>query len=349
MSLNGVMRKYLKKTKRPLSGYRIYKQKVKIKKKAYLAVFLFFMAAIYHLLERFNIVDFDINFTMTERFLAFLAAILLVVPLIHIHLRTGYKVLLTHDAIVMQNLFKQYRLMFIADITKAKLSKKNVLSVRGKRHKFKIKMPNYEDNLNVVKDILNYEGHFKQKKKPYKLFFEVEGVEIQELTPSIDPTTRRLLESFLDDYKHVTPGFIDDVILFNSIIEKVRFIEERHAIFYLSHIDLKADYPENTSFDAQKTDPAVVIFQDVSHVEIFSLGKENHDTDVQLLGTSIATLRKISKTATIIETNFKKLDDRISTDMIILQSSKKQRIRFVFKEIIVGFNEFKGRSWFEKK
>lgn len=336
----------MKKTKRPLSGYRVFKQQVKVHKKAYLALFLYAIALVYYALEYLEFVD---TRYIHPQYLLLLSIVFVLWPLLHIHLKKGFGILLTHDVIAMQNVFNRYRMMFIQDIQKAKLTKKNTLYIKGKGLKFKIKMPHYEDNLNVIKSILNYEGHFKQKKKPYKLFFEVDQVDIQEMSPSVDPTTRRLLDKFLDDYKHLTPGFIKDVILYNASVEKVRFIEERHALLYMSHVDLKGDYPENTSFDAQKTDNALVVFQDVSHVEIYNIGREQHEADIELLGTSISTLRKIAKNAIVMETNFKVLGDRISTDMVIMQGAKKQRVRFVFKEIIIGFNTFKGASWFEKK
>ncbi len=345
MRYSTVMKKYHKKKSRPMKGHRLYKKQEKIHKKAYFAIVLFIALAVYYLLELINIATTDY---FRYEYIAIAAFLLLLIPIYHIHKKTTNKVLLTSDAIALQKEFRQYKLLFIEDITKAKLSKKDTLKIKTNRKTFKIKIPKYNDNLNVLKDIMNCEGHFKNKKRPYKLFFEVDGVEIQELTPKIDPETSRLVQEYHGEFKHVTPGFIEDILLYNTTVEKVRFLQDRHAVFYLSHIDLKPDFPENTHFEAMKTDDAMMLFKDVSHVEIFSITKHDED-DVQLLGTSVSTLRKISQKATIMETNFKPLEEIFSCDMIFMQGSKKMRVKFVFKDIISGFNQLTSRAWFEKK
>ncbi len=340
-----LMHKYLKLTKRPLAGYKIFDKQTKIAKRAYLAMLLFMAIVVYYVLELFSIVETTF---ITIEYVGVVFILLVLFPLLYIHKRTTDKVLLTHDAMAKQNLFKRYKLLFYNDVTKVKQTRKNALIIRGKRRKFKVKMDEYTHDFNVLKTILTYEGHFKQKRKPYKLFFEGNDIEIQELSPSGDPVTSRLVERFHDDYKHVTPGFLDDIIMYNCEVERVRFIDQKHVVFLLNHVDLKGDYPENTHFESMQTDDAMMLFQDVTHVEIFKLGKNNGD-DIELLGTSVATLKKISKGAIVTEANFKALGERFSTDMVLMQGSRKQKIRFTFKEVVVGFNELKKTAWFENK
>ncbi len=340
-----VMREYLKERNKPISGYRVFHKRIRLKRKYRVMLLLFALASVYYGLEFFGIVP--TSFFVID-YLAVLSVPLLLLPLGKIHHKTAHKVLLTHDAMAMQNSLKRWRLLFYGDIRKARLSKKNTLVIKGAKTTFKIRLPHYEDNLNVLKMILTCEGHFEQNKRPYKLFFEPEGVQIQELTPSLNPVTANLLESYHDEYKYLTPGYLNDILLYNTDIERVRFFEQRHVVFHLSHIDLKPDHPENYEQKAMKTGAAMILFQDVSHVEIFNIGK-NGTKDIELLGTSISTLRKISKGATINEVSFKVLGERTSADMILLQGLKKQKVRFVFKEVISGFNKLTETAWFENK
>ncbi len=339
--MNGLMRKYLKITKRPLAGYKIFEKQVKIPKKIYLAMALFFLVLTYYLLESFGVVATE---WIVLPYIGFLALVLLGVPLLYIHRKKTGSVLLTHDAIAKQTFFRRYKLMFINNIRKVRQTRKNALIIKGKRRRFKIAMPIYPHDINVLKTLLSYEGHFKQKKKPYKLFFEGNDVEIQELAPSRDSVTSRLVERFHDDYRHVTPGFIHDVSFYNTEVSRVRHIDQKHVVFLLDRVDLKGDYPENTFYESMMTDNAMALFQDVSHVEIFKIAKNG---DIELLGTSVATLKKISRGALVSETNFQQSGERMSTDMVLMQGTKKQRVRFTFKEIIIGFNELKKTAWFE--
>jgi len=341
--LNGLIKKYLKRTNRPLAGYKIFKKQVKIPKKTYLFMSLFFMLLGFYILELTNV--FDTELLMLET-VAASSIIFILFPLLYIRKKRVGNVVLTSDALAFQSYFNRYRLIFFNDIVKVKQTKKNKLIIKGNKKKVKILIPFYEDNLNVLKTIMNYEGHFKQKRKHYKLFFEANRVDIQELTPATDPQTSRLVERFHDEYKHVTPGFIKDLIFYNAEVEKVKFIDETHFYFILKHIDLKGDYPENTHFEAMQTDKAMALFQAVSHVEIYTLGS-NKKEDVQLLGTSLQAFKKLSKGALIIETNFKALDERMNADMVIMQGTTKLNARFTFKDIIIGFNELKQPSWFE--
>ncbi len=337
------MKKYLKITKRPLAGYKIFKKLTKIPIKIYLIMGLFFILTVFYILELTNVVTTELIFIET---IGIAFVFLVVFPMLYIRKKRTGAILLTHDAVAVQNYFNRYRLVFYDDVLKVKHTKKNTLIIKSKKQKIKIRMPLYEDNLNVLKTVLTYEGHFKQKRKQYKLFFEADRVDIQELTPATDPTTSRLVERFHDDYKHVTPGFLKDIIFYNAEVEKVKFLDENHVYFILKHIDLKGDYPENTHFESMQTDQAMALFQAVSHVEVYTLGA-NKSPDVQLLGTSTEAFKKLSKGALIIETNFKENDQRINANMTIMQGTTKLNVRFVFKDLIIGFNELKQPSWFE--
>ncbi len=339
-----VMNKYHNIKGRPMKAHRLYKKVDKIHKKVYFMFFVFILLAVYYLLELLDVATTDI---FRIEYIGIAALILVLIPLYHMHIKTTHKVLLTHDAIAYQAAFRQYKLMLIEDIQKAKITKKDTMKLKTKKHTFKIKLPKYDENLHVLKDIMNCEGHFKASKKPYKLFFEADGVKIQELTPKIDPETSRLIQAYHDEYKHVTPGFIDDFLLYKSTIEKVKFLQDRHMVFYLSHLDLKPDFPENTHFEAMKTDDAMLLFKDISHVEIFSLN-QSKSSDVQLLGTSMNDLKKISSKTIIMETNFKALEEAYSCDMILMHGAKKTRAKFVFKDVITGFNKLEEVAWFQK-
>ncbi len=344
--MNHLIRIYLKKTKRPLSNYRVFKRADSISKYAYLFLGLFFIILVYYFLELINVMETEI-LQPYPQYVGVVSVPLLVGPLLHFHLKTTFRVVVTTDAFAKQNFFWRYRLYLFNEVEKVRLTKKNKLKIRTRNGNLVIALKRYEADLEKLKTIFNYEGHFKQRKKPYKVFIEGDEIDIQELAPEYSKTTLRLMDSFSDDYDHLMPGYLGDISLYNTTIHRVRFLDKKHAVFELSHVDLKKNHPENTSFNAKQTDEAVMVFQSVSHVEIFNLDKDR-PRDVELLGTDLETLKKVARRTEVFEANIKPLEQRLSVDLVLSRGVRRQLVRFTFKDAMVGFNKLVKDAWFEE-
>ena len=164
----------------------------------------------------------------------------------------------------------------------------------------------------------------------------------------MDPQSADLLERFEEDYYHSMAGHIDTILLYNVQVNRIRIVDKRHALFELSHIDVKTNHPENTENASMQTDNAMILFEDVTHIEVFNVNKDK-TKDVELVGTELADLKKIANKSEIQETSFKKQGNATTTDMELTQGVKRQRVRFTFTQVIHGFNALEKPSWFEKK
>ncbi len=336
-----LMRIYQKKTGRPLPSHRLFRRISPISRWAFFLIALFAVVFGWYLAERLNFADTDFMFW---EFVATIGVFFGLGPLGYIYLKRAHPILLTKDAFARASLLGRYRLVFFKDVKKVKLSRRNRLRIKHAGGKMSIPLNVYEEDLEILKTVFNYEGHFKKPRRPYKLFFEGGEVDLQELNPAMNRTTSKILEQFYEDYQYLTPGYLDDVSLYGATLNRIRTLEARHVTFELSHIDIKRDHPDNPAFHAKQTDDAILIFQDVSHAEIFKLEEK---TGVELLGTGFDSLKRAFKRADIFESDFKPLEERMSIDITIVQGVRRQRLRFTFKEAIVGFNEVVKDAWFE--
>ncbi|MFW6298331.1 MAG: hypothetical protein ACOC14_01495 [Bacillota bacterium] len=336
---------YMEKTRRPLSSYIVYEKKGKIAKKAYLAIAIFIFAVVFYILEQLRVISSE---EMRLEYLGYLAIPFLLFPLIYINQKTTGKVVVTTDAFAQQNMFRRFKLFMFKDVVKVKQTRKNHLKVKTHERKCVIRFPDYNTQLEALKTIFNYQGHFDEKKRPHKVFVENNRISVQELTPSMDPQSADLLERFEGDYYHSMAGHIDSILLYNVQVNRVRIVDKRHVMFELSHIDIKTNHPENIENVSMQTDDAMILFQDVTHIELYNVNKDK-TKDVELLGTELADLKKIANKSEIQETSFKKQENAITVDMELTQGVKRQRARFTFTKAIHGFNALEKPSWFEKK
>jgi len=340
-----LMKQYLKRTQKPLESYKVFKKKVPINKWAFLLLGIFLAMLVYSVLELLNVVDSEY---LPLTYMAVVGAVFGLGPLLYIHLKTTNRVVICEDAFARQNVLRMYKLVMYRDVKKVKHSRRNVLKIHTKRRTLRIPLSKYPSELEVLKRIFNYEGHFKQSRKPYKVVFDYDEVDVEMHKPSFDKQTSTLIETFSESYFNLTPGYLDDISLYGTTIDKVRFVDKKHAVFELSHVDLKKNHPDNTDFNAKKTDEAVMIFENVMHVEIFNLGKTK-PADVELLGTGFDTLKKVARKTDVFEADFKPLEERMSLDLTLAAGASKKRVRFTFKSAILGFNKLEKDAWFERR
>lgn len=345
--MNQLFKLYMKTTHRPLSAYIVYPKKGKISKKAYGLIGLFFIALVWFVLSLpvFEVVD---PYFMTLEILGYTAIVTVLLPLIYINFKTTGKVVVTTDAFATQNMFRRYKLYMYKDVLKVKQTRKNHLKVKTRNGRVVIRFPDYDTQLEAIKTIFNYMGFFSEKKRPHKVFVENNRISVQELTPSIDPQSQTLLERFEDDYYHVTVDTLESVLLYNVQINRIRIVDKRHLLLELSHMDIKLNHPTNTKRTAMKTDEAILLMQDVTHIELFNIHKDK-SKDVELVGTTLSDLKKIVNRSEIQEATFKIQSEATTASLELTQGVRHQRARFTFTTAIHGFNELKEPSWFEKK
>ena len=100
-------------------------------------------------------------------------------------------------------------------------------------------------------DILEAKGKTFDKTKDYMVRpidiiiadGEVKIVDVKITESTID----KIVAEHYGSYEMLTPGFIDDIILLNSVIEEAYF-KDSHLYMKISRIEVKPGHPENTLF-----------------------------------------------------------------------------------------------------
>ncbi len=329
----------------PLEDYKVFQEHAKISKQAYTLIGIFILLSVYFALELFSVVDtnaFDLMFYLVATVLT------LVIPLIYILAQKRRYIVFADRALIKCSGLKKAFMMPFESIKQVQTDHEDTLVlVANNKKKMTLIMSEYEAPFDKLRDVLNFMGFFGTEAKSFTIDFTDNDIIVEEEKAVMDEDTSQLFEKFIKKYKFLTPGFLEDLIFYNIQIDKVSLTQAKHIIFHLSHLDVKPNHPENPSFKAQKTDEAMVIFENVSELSVHSLNDKGRKDE--LIGTDVQAVRDTAKGSIIFEASFDPDKDDKLIEFIMSHTAQKQLVRFRFSEIIAGWNGFTGDSWFEKQ
>lgn len=334
---------YFNLFKKPLAHYKHFKVIKPINKQAYILILLFLLVLTVFVLEILNVIETS---SVTIPFMAVVTVLCLILPIYYIIYYKRQNLYVTDKAIIKQTLKNQYIGIAYDKIKRVLTDHEKRLMLFSNEQKMTIKFNLYEEDIKAILTLLKYKGFFKDPIVDYDISFENNRVNITEVEEIMDEDTSHLYEKYINKYDYLTPGFFDEIIFYNNQISRIQLTEAKHVVFYLSHVDVKPNHPENTKFKAQKSDDAIVIFENASDVEILNIG-EGDEKD-SILGINIQTLRETTRNAIIFEATVTPHDIGQHIEFIMSHGVKKQRVRFAFTEVIVGWNKLVSDSWFEK-
>ncbi len=332
--------------KEPLENYKIIRPLKKVNGQAYALLILFFIVTIWFLIGFFNIVTLPEEYTLDIVPYIIAGLVLLLGPIIYIVFYSRKILVFTERALFKQIHLSKYSVIPFDKVEKVATDHEKQLLMVTKDDKMKILLKHYSDELNPLMELLKYRGFFKGDPQPYEIVFEDDKVVIREVEEEMDEDTTMLFEKYIQKYAYLTPGFTDDIIFYNTQADRVQLTEGKHIIFYLTHIDVKPTHPENTHFKAQKSDDAIVIFENISDIKVKLIGEEGEGT--KLVGDTIQSLRETSKKAIIFDATIREEDDYYRIEFTMSQEVKKHRVSFLYTQVIVGWNKLVEDSWFEK-
>lgn len=326
-----------------MKKHKTFKPTHPINPQAYILLGLFGVATIMYILELANVLETNI---LNVGFYLVLVVILFIVPLFYI-IRTKKKALYFADnAIILCKGFKACTLIAFEDITKVMTDHQNTLVIIGKNNeRIDLNFALYDDELRKINDIIKYRGFYKEEAQEFTVDIIDGNIVIEVEQVNMDEETSHLFEKFIKKYSFLTPGFLDDLIFYNNQIDHIQLTEAKHVIFYVSHLDVKPTHPENTTFKAHKTDDAIVVFENIADVTIHTQNKSGDET---LFGDTIQAMRETTKNAVIYEAEFDTSGKRMQVEFLMSHANTRQRVRFTFTQVIVGWNKLKDLSWFEK-
>ena len=334
---------YYEMFKEPLKNYRIFKPRKKTNPQAYVLIFIFVLVLTMYLLEFFEVLNTSY---VPLRFLIVVGGLCFILPILYIMFSRKHTVIFTE-----KGLFKHVRgarfdgIPFNA-IKKVLTDHENHLALVSDSAEISFKYKDYDETLMKVNTVLKFRGFFNDKPVDYEITFTENDIVVEEIVEVMDDETSQLFERFINKYQYLTPGFVEDIIFYNIQTDHIQLTEGKHVIFFLTHLDVKPTHPENTHFKAQKTDDAIIIFENVADVQIHNIDESGGKP--KLLGTNIQTLRDTTKKAVIFDAAVDSHEIGWKIVFTMSHGVKKQRVRFAFTQIIVGWNKLVQDSWFEK-
>lgn len=339
------MNKTLIKLKRVLGvmpeHYKLYHSSRRVNKQAYVLLALFIISVVIYTLELLGVLETDI---FTPAFALFLFIVLVPGPVLYIVITKHQSLVLTHEGIFKERLWKNGIYIPYEAITAADNALRSEVIIYGGKQKIRIDYTHYDDDLKHLEDILTYAGALGASPMRYVVSFVDNTLHVEGFKDNRDEESETLFNRFIDTYRYLTPGFFDDVMVYNAEITAIEIIDHRHVAWSLSHVDVTPNHPENPHFNAHKTDQAVVIFTSM-RVERLETIDENGDVSPQ--PSRLKALVDYVNAGVISEINHKVEHKHV--DMLITHGVERIRMQFTYKEFIAGWNGFEGLSWFEQK
>ena len=149
------------------------------------------------------------------------------------------------------------------EITSFKLDDKEIV-LGNKERTITLSMSMYKECLEIVIDILESFGKTfdKQKdfmKRPVEIIIDGENVIIKDLVQEISHF-ETVAGTLLSKYDMLTPGFINEVLLKNAIVEKA-YIKSKDWYLEVSHFEVNPGHPENVLFDPIIVEDCILVFE----------------------------------------------------------------------------------------
>ncbi len=334
---------YYERFKEPLKHFLVFVPRTYINFQAYVLFGLFAFATAIYALELTNVIDSEL---FTIPFYAVTAVVTLVPPMLYIRAVKRRRLIVCDKAIIWNPGMGKAKIYAYEDTESAQLTDdQSALVVSTAKHRpMTLSFDDYDEALKKLTDLYRYMGFFREEAVPFTVTFTDDDIVLEKKKQEMDEETSQLFEKFIKKYKYLTPGFVEDIIFFNVEIAKVQLTEAKHMVFFLSHVDVKPNHPENTSFKAHKTDSAVAIFENVADIKVFELDDKGHKK--RLVGETVHDLRQTGKAATIFEGDYQK--DKDLLELVVSHGTQKRLITMRFSQVIVGWNNMVKPSWFEK-
>lgn len=267
--------------------------------------------------------------------LLFLFFMLVIVPLALRKEETYDIVIITPEYIIKQITKRKVIAIKFDNILKFGTSEKGIV-IKDFENEISLDPSTLGEEILIVMDILEAKGKTFDKKKDYM----IRPIEIQILDGEVKIIDIKISESTTDEivaqhfgvYEMLTPGFIEDIVLLNSIIEEA-YCKDNNLYIKVGRIEVKQGHPENTLFESQIANDCILIFENANALSIVKKGVSGSEEE------AISDLDMFTKLLTkgVIS------DWKYRQNEIDLQIYVEQYIVIVsleYEEVIVGWNKF---------
>lgn len=235
---------------------------------------------------------------------------------------------------------KTFVVILMDEIRRFKANDKEGLILSDKKGEISILPSRYQNDIEPIVEILEAKGKTFDKtrefmKRPIKVRIVKNRIIVKDLKIE-ESTTEKLVGQFYKEYKMLTPGFIRDIILLNSIVEEA-YIDDNNLILKLDKIEVKEGHPENTGFDSIIAHDCITIFENIKIKKVTTKkARERGAVDEPLPKDADSILDNIEKG---VVSNWKYRKTGI--ELILAAGTNILKVSFDYNEVIIGWNSAK--------
>lgn len=247
-------------------------------------------------------------------------------------------ILITPKEVIQRISRKEFVFMKFDDITSFRLLE-GAAEIKDKKNTIIISLDMFREELVPLLDILEAKGKtFEEDKdfmvRPIKIIIEGNTITIKDVEVETDLDV--VYKHYIEKYSTLTPGFKEEILLHNSMIESIEF-NEKNIEFKIASFEVKNGHPENTTFGSISAKDCGMILEKAEVKSILSKNL-NIETEKDLtLKPNYQTLKKEIKDGVIGDVSFSKnalkMDIGVGIHTFIIELS--------YQNILFGWNKSK--------
>lgn len=316
-----------------LDEFAIYDAHVKKNHTFMIGGILFAILLLLFILGENNLL-FQIDFI----YVVFGLFVLVLIPLA-LNKKTEYRaIIVTPEALIQRTGKNTFAIVPFDDITAFDLTEHGII-IKGNGEVIALSLSMFREEIEPIIDILEAKGKTFEKGKEYMV--RPIKIEIHDNTitiKDIDKKTKTDLvyEGYVKRYTYLTPGYLNEVMLRNCIVENISTKEDT-IDFKLANFTIKEGHPENTHFDAIEVSDGILIFTKFKIKQIVLENSNDEKNPKKTLDPSVKNITKHVEDGVISDWDIK--NKTIFFDFASGVHSLK--VELAFDEAIVGWNKIK--------
>jgi len=233
---------------------------------------------------------------------------------------------------------KKFVVINFDEIRRFKVNEKDGIVISDKKSEIAISPVCYSDDLGSIIDILESKGKTFDKsreymKRPVEIRIVKGKIIITELAQE-ESSSEKIVGQYYDQFKMLTPGFIEDIIFMNSIIDEA-FDDNNNLTMFLNKIEVKDGHPENTGFASIIVRECITIFEDIKIKSISTKNSRDRLAKEEMLPNVMTSICDNIEKGVIANWKYRKK----GIDLHIAAGENIVKISFDYKEVIIGWNK----------
>lgn len=281
------------------------------------------------------VMNFVLHIEVNIIYFIYVTFVFFMIPRVLFRGETYKALLVTEKALIQRTSKESFSVVRFDNITDFKIDEKGVTLREGNAMvRLSLKMP--RSQMEPIIDILEAKGKtFEVEKaylvRPISISFKHNKIMITDI--SQEETRDEMYSQFVGKYEYLTPGYLEEVILFDSIVTTLlkgtNYIEMK-----LTKFTVKDGHPENVTFDPLDIKDGCIIFGKARIQKILYLVYDGEDAEIEELNPTFDNL-KINIEKGIIS------DWTVGFNNINIEFAvgvHKLKTTIAFESIIVGWN-----------